>query len=200
MVCVGVLLSAAVFARNARVVTTNPLDFVSLIRSIAVRICDVSIGARMANVTHAYWALMESTGHRFCGGCVSLKLLPRARQLRSPTRIRGTTWIAVYDILEEVGLEVYLVNAWDMKNLPGRKSDVQESQWLMKLHSYGLLRNSFRPSPEIRIMRIRLHPAISERSQLVGIAFASQNGLDDGCPVAPLTSLNRSRLRGVWKG
>src|SRR2546429_8557870 len=39
------------------------------------------------------------------------------------------------------------------KNLPGRKSDVQESQWLMKLHTYGLLRNSFRQSPEIRVMR-----------------------------------------------
>jgi transposase len=48
---------------------------------------------------------------------------------------------------------VYLVNAWDTKNLPGRKSDVQESQWLMKLHTYGLLRNSFRPPQEIRIMR-----------------------------------------------
>ena len=42
-------------------------------------------------------------------------------------------WIAVYDILEEAGLEVYLVNARDTKNLPGRKTDVQESQWLMKL-------------------------------------------------------------------
>jgi hypothetical protein len=45
------------------------------------------------------------------------------------------------------------VNARDTKNLPGRKSDVQESQWLMKLHTYGLLRNSFRPSQEIRTMR-----------------------------------------------
>jgi transposase len=62
-------------------------------------------------------------------------------------------WIAVYDILEQAGLEVYLVNARDTKNLPGRKSDVQESQWLMKLHTYGLLRNSFRPSQEIRTMR-----------------------------------------------
>jgi transposase len=65
----------------------------------------------------------------------------------------GVYWIAVYDILEQVGLEVYLVNARDTKNLPGRKSDVQESQWLMKLHTYGLLRNSFRPSQEIRTMR-----------------------------------------------
>src|SRR5437899_1790044 len=65
----------------------------------------------------------------------------------------GVYWVAVYDILEQVGLEVYLVNARDTKNLPGRKSDVQESQWLMKLHTYGLLRNSFRPVQEIRTMR-----------------------------------------------
>jgi DNA-binding protein YbaB len=45
------------------------------------------------------------------------------------------------------------VNARDTKNLPGRKSDVQESQWLMKLHTYGLLRNSFRPALEVRTMR-----------------------------------------------
>lgn len=65
----------------------------------------------------------------------------------------GVYWIPVYDILEGAGLEVYLVNARDTKNLPGRKTDVQESQWLMKLHTYGLLRNSFRPSQEIRTMR-----------------------------------------------
>src|ERR1700674_3600415 len=65
----------------------------------------------------------------------------------------GVYWIAVYDMLEEAGMEVYLVNARETKNLPGRKTDVQESQWLMKLHTYGLLRNSFRPSQEIRILR-----------------------------------------------
>src|SRR5258708_12871490 len=65
----------------------------------------------------------------------------------------GVYWIAVYDVLEQAGLEVYLVNARETKNLPGRKTDVQESQWLMKLHTYGLLRNSFRPSQEIRMMR-----------------------------------------------
>jgi transposase len=43
----------------------------------------------------------------------------------------GVYWIAVYDILEAAGLEVYLVNARETKNLPGRKTDVQESQWLM---------------------------------------------------------------------
>lgn len=65
----------------------------------------------------------------------------------------GVYWIAVQETLEQAGLEVYLVNARGTKNLPGRKSDVQESQWLMKLHRYGLLRNSFRPSGEVRAVR-----------------------------------------------
>jgi len=76
--------------------------------------------------------------------------------MRDSDRGHAINWgvlIAVYDLLEEAGLEVYLVNARETRNLPGRKSDVQESQWLMKLHTYGLLRNSFRPSPEIRTMR-----------------------------------------------
>ena len=57
----------------------------------------------------------------------------------------GVYWIPIYEILEERGFEVYLVNARHTKNLPGRKSDVQESQWLLKLHTYGLLSNSFQP-------------------------------------------------------
>ena len=65
----------------------------------------------------------------------------------------GVYWIPVYEILDARGLEVYLVNARHTKNLPGRKSDVQESQWLLKLHTYGLLRNSFHPPAEIRVVR-----------------------------------------------
>src|SRR5450631_1081064 len=65
----------------------------------------------------------------------------------------GVYWIAVQEILEQAGLEVFLVNAQGTRNLPGRKSDVQECQWLMKLHTYGLLRNSFRPPEEIRGVR-----------------------------------------------
>lgn len=53
----------------------------------------------------------------------------------------GVYWIAVQEVLEAAGLEVYLMNARGTKNLAGRKSDVQECQWLMKLHTYGLLRN-----------------------------------------------------------
>jgi len=65
----------------------------------------------------------------------------------------GVYWIPLYDILEERGFEVYLVNARHTKNLPGRKSDVQECQWLLKLHTYGLLNNSFQPPSEIRVLR-----------------------------------------------
>jgi transposase len=92
-------------------------------------------------------------------GCTTAELKAMANWLKQcgvrtvAMQSTGVYWIAVYDILEQAGLEVYLVNARDTKNLPGRKSDVQESQWLMKLHTYGLLRNSFRPSQEIRTMR-----------------------------------------------
>src|SRR5215469_3106903 len=65
----------------------------------------------------------------------------------------GVYWIPVYDVLEGEGLEVYLVNARGTKNLPGRKSDVQECQWLRKLHTYGLLHKSFRPPEQIRMVR-----------------------------------------------
>jgi len=65
----------------------------------------------------------------------------------------GVYWIPLYEILDARGLDVYLVNARHTKNLPGRKTDVQESQWLLKLHTYGLLRNSFHPTAEIRITR-----------------------------------------------
>ena len=65
----------------------------------------------------------------------------------------GVYWIALYDILAERGIRVFVVNAKDTKNLPGRKTDIQECQWLLKLHAYGLLRNSFRPEEEILVMR-----------------------------------------------
>jgi transposase len=73
--------------------------------------------------------------------------------LVSSMQSTGVYWIPLYEILDGRGLEVYLVNARHTKNLPGRKSDVQESQWLLKLHTYGLLRNSFHPPAGIRIVR-----------------------------------------------
>ena len=65
----------------------------------------------------------------------------------------GVYWVPLYDLLEARGFKICLANARHTKNLPGRKSDVQESQWLMKLHTYGLLRGSFHPPDEIRALR-----------------------------------------------
>jgi hypothetical protein len=65
----------------------------------------------------------------------------------------GVYWIGLADILEERGMRVFLVNPTDTKNLPGRKTDIQECQWSLKLHVYGLLKNSFRPQEEIYVMR-----------------------------------------------
>jgi len=65
----------------------------------------------------------------------------------------GVYWIALFDVLEARGFKICLANARHTKNLPGRKTDVQESQWLLKLHTYGLLQNSFRPPDEIRALR-----------------------------------------------
>ena len=65
----------------------------------------------------------------------------------------GVYWTALYDVLESYGLEVNVVNARHTKTLPGRKTDVLECQWLQKLHTFGLLNNSFRPAEEIRVLR-----------------------------------------------
>jgi transposase len=68
----------------------------------------------------------------------------------------GVYWIPVYEILEARGLRVYLVNARHIKHVPGRKSDVQDCQWIQRLHSFGLLNGSFRPEGEMCVLRAYL--------------------------------------------
>ncbi len=65
----------------------------------------------------------------------------------------GVYWVPVFEILEDRGIEVILANARDAKAVPGRKTDVNDAQWLQGLHSYGLLRASFRPGREIAALR-----------------------------------------------
>jgi transposase len=65
----------------------------------------------------------------------------------------GVYWIPLYQVLEERGFEVYLVNARHYKNVPGRKTDVCDSAWLQYLHAVGLLQGSFRPDQEICSLR-----------------------------------------------
>jgi len=75
----------------------------------------------------------------------------------------GVYWIPIFEILEARGLQVYLVNARQSKNVTGRKTDVLDCQWLQQLHTYGLLRNSFRPEADLCALRAYLR----HRSNLV---------------------------------
>lgn len=68
----------------------------------------------------------------------------------------GIYWIQLYLILEEYGIEVFLVNARHIKNVTGRKSDVLDCQWIQELHSYGLLSASFQPDNITRELRTYL--------------------------------------------
>ena len=65
----------------------------------------------------------------------------------------GVYWIPIFQILEAYGFDVFLVNARHVKNVPGRKTDVLDCQWIQYLHSVGLLRASFRPDQEICAVR-----------------------------------------------
>jgi transposase len=80
----------------------------------------------------------------------------------------GVYWIPLYEILEARGFEVVLVNARDVHNVPGRKSDDRDCEWLRELHSVGLLRSSFRPSADI----VPLRSYLRQRETLVEEAAA----------------------------
>jgi transposase len=68
----------------------------------------------------------------------------------------GVYWIPVFQILESYGFDVKLINARNIKNVSGRKTDVQDCQWIQQLHSYGLLTASFRPENKVCIIRAYL--------------------------------------------
>jgi len=78
----------------------------------------------------------------------------------------GVYWVPLFQILEDRGIQVYLVNARHVKNVPGRKSDVSDCQWLQYLHAVGLLRGSFRPAQDVCALRSLLR----HRESLVQMA------------------------------
>lgn len=80
----------------------------------------------------------------------------------------GVYWIPVFEILETRGFSVLLVNARHVKHVPGRKTDVNDAQWLQQLHQYGLLRGSFRPRDGV----VRLRVYLRHRERLVEYAAA----------------------------
>jgi transposase len=75
----------------------------------------------------------------------------------------GVYWIPLYDMLEEAGFKVFLVNARHLKNVSGRKTDVLDCQWIQQLHTYGLLSASFRPEEQI----VALRSLVRHREMLV---------------------------------
>jgi transposase len=80
----------------------------------------------------------------------------------------GVYWIPIFEILEQRGFEVMVVNARDAKHVPGRKTDISDAEWLQRLHEYGLLRASFRPQAEIAGLRAYLR----QRERLLDYAAA----------------------------
>jgi transposase len=79
--------------------------------------------------------------------------LTRCRITSVAMEATGVYWIPLYEILEARGFEVRLVNAHHVKNVPGRKSDVSDCEWLRDLHIVGLLRGSFRPTDTMVALR-----------------------------------------------
>ena len=65
----------------------------------------------------------------------------------------GVYWMPIYDAIEKNRMQIFVVNGAHVKNVPGRKSDVQDCQWIQQLHSYGLLNSSFVPNNTIRKLR-----------------------------------------------
>jgi transposase len=78
----------------------------------------------------------------------------------------GVYWVALFQKIEAAGMEALLVDARAVKQVPGRKTDVKDCQWLQQLHSYGLLRAAFRPDDPI----CRLRALVRHRGVLVGAA------------------------------
>jgi transposase len=79
-------------------------------------------------------------------------------------------WIPLYELLETKGFEVLLANARQLSNVPGRKTDMQDCQWIQLLHAHGLLRGSFRPGEQICALRSLMRECsnlVEERTRCV---------------------------------
>lgn len=88
----------------------------------------------------------------------------------------GVYWIPTYEILESRGFAVHLINARQIKNVPGKKTDVLDCQWIQQLHSYGLLQSSFRPDEDMCALRALVrHREMLVRYRAVHIQHIQKN-------------------------
>lgn len=92
-------------------------------------------------------------------GCLTPELHQMAKWLKScgietiAMESTGVYWVPVVAVLESYGFDVKLVDAYKVKNVPGRKTDVKDCQWLAELHKFGLLSGAFRPDKQIQVLR-----------------------------------------------
>ena len=100
----------------------------------------------------------------------------------------GVYWIPAYEVLEQRGFAVVLVNARDAKHVPGRKTDVSDAEWLQRLHEHGLLRASFQPEARIATLRDYLR----QRERLLDYAAAHIQHMQKA-----LMQMNRKRRNGA---
>lgn len=114
----------------------------------------------------------------------------------------GIYWKTVYAALESLSLKVFVVNARHVKQVPGRKTDVKDSQWLAALARFGLLKGSFIPEKDLRELRL----ITRYRSKLKGILASEKNRLhklldDGGVRLGNVvTDVNGVSARGIIKG
>jgi len=115
--------------------------------------CGIDIGSEKV-----YVSLEDKPVRNFATFTASYRELSSYLMSNSITHVAmeatGIYWITLYDVLESDGFDVTLVNPADSKNLPGRKTDVQDCQWIQQLFSYGLLRKSFVPQDIVRKLRV----------------------------------------------
>lgn len=92
-------------------------------------------------------------------GCLTPELHQMAKWLKEcgidtvAMESTGVYWVPVAEVLERYDIDVKLVDAYHVKNVPGRKTDVKDCQWLQQLHMFGLLHGAFRPGKQIRVLR-----------------------------------------------
>ena len=107
----------------------------------------------------------------------------------------GIYWKAIYSILERTGLNVYVVNARHAKNLPRRKTDVQDSKWLATLARFGLLSPSFIPPEDLRELRLMTRRRIKMQGILSGEKNRLHKILDDAGIRLPMLEIIDDRYK-----
>lgn len=114
----------------------------------------------------------------------------------------GIYWKSIYNVLEQHDINAYVVNARHVKKVPGRKTDVQDSQWLATLARYGLLRNSFIPKRDLRELRLVARYRTKLKNNLASEKNRLHKLLDDGGIRLGniVTNINGVTAQGIIQG